>query len=144
VKTFLNTRLVASRQLCRIAAVMGFVLLAGASMATAQLAGTVKFSTTFPFTVGNRVLPAGSYTVTSDDDAPYAFAVIEGSGVRVFWDIRPAEASRDAAKTEVVFTQLGKDHILKSVWVEGSTDGIETAAAEPERQAASGTAQRAG
>ncbi|HEX4959650.1 MAG TPA: hypothetical protein VF173_02340 [Thermoanaerobaculia bacterium] len=117
----------------RILAVTGFAMFASLSVAQAQLEESFKFTTTFPFTVGNATLPAGSYTITPDEDAPAAFCIIEGKGVKMFFEIRSAETAQAPAKSEAVFTRFGQGYVLKNVWVEGSAEGIETTVAEPER-----------
>ena len=40
------------------------LVLASAGAANAQLVSTMKFTTSFPFMVGNKSMPAGAYTVT--------------------------------------------------------------------------------
>jgi hypothetical protein len=40
------------------------VLIAGAGSANAQLTNTMKFTTTFPFVVSGKTMPAGAYTAT--------------------------------------------------------------------------------
>ncbi len=37
------------------------------------------------------------------------------------------------AKTEVVFKRYGQGYVLKSVWEEGSNEGVETVMVEAER-----------
>ena len=41
----------------------GLVVLAGVVPASAQVLEGVTFTTSFPFTVGHKTLPAGTYTV---------------------------------------------------------------------------------
>lgn len=117
----------------RIAAVAGFAMFASLSSAQAQLVESFKFTTAFPFVLGHEMLPAGAYTITADEDAPTAFCTLRGEGVKMFFAIHSAESVEPASKSEVVFTRFGPEYVLKSVWVQGSVDGIATAVTEPER-----------
>ena len=59
-----------------------FLLFAGVQPAGAQVIGAVEFTTTFPFAVGNANVPAGTYTIRPDDDAP-AVLILTGAHVGV-------------------------------------------------------------
>jgi hypothetical protein len=120
--------------LVRSIAFAGGILLVGAIQdASAQIDYPVEFTTTFPFTVGQATVPAGTYTIKAVDDDP---ALLELSGQRVglFFQASSATASGKASRTEVVFKRYGKAYVLKDVWLEGADTGIESVAAEGERR----------
>jgi hypothetical protein len=112
----------------------GILLLAGVQNASAQITGPVEFTTSFPFTVGNATVPAGSYTIRPDDTDPQILELTGAHGA-VFFQTDYAEAPQTPSKTEVVFKRYGHAYVLKNIWVVGSTSGAETTAVEGERHA---------
>ena len=113
----------------------GSLLLAGVQNASAQIVYPVEFTTSFPFTVGNASVPAGSYTIRPDDDDP-AILELKGAHTFVLFQTENAVARETPAKTEVVFKRYGDGYVLKDIWLAGSNDGAETMSVERERHAA--------
>jgi hypothetical protein len=113
----------------------GILVLAGVQNASAQIVYPVEFTTSFPFTVGNTSVPAGSYTIRPDDDNP-AILELTGAHTSVLFQTEGATARETPSKTEVVFKRYGDGYVLKDIWLAGSRDGAETIAAEGERHAA--------
>jgi hypothetical protein len=100
-----------------------------------QFVPAVEFTTSFPFTVGNTNVPAGSYSIRQDDDNPKVLE-LTGGRTAVLFEAENPQARQTPSKTEVVFNRYGDSYVLKSVWVEGSDMGYETIGAEGERHAA--------
>jgi hypothetical protein len=113
----------------------GIIVLAGVQNASAQIVDRVEFTTAFPFTVGHATVPAGSYTITPDEDNPQ-FLQLRGDRVGVFFQTENTEVRELPSKTEVVFNRYGDGYLLKEIWIAGSNAGAETMAAEPERHMA--------
>ena len=113
----------------------GILLLAGIQNANAQITNPIEFTTSFPFTVGNATMPAGTYTIRPDDDNSEVLE-LTGEHGSVLFQTDAARADRPAAKTEVVFKRYGDAYILKDVWLEGSDRGAETLPQEGERHVA--------
>jgi hypothetical protein len=113
----------------------GILVLAGVQNASAQIIYPVEFTTSFPFTVGNATVPAGSYTIRPDDDNP-AILELTGSHASVLFQTEDAEARETPAKTEVVFKRYGTGYVLKDVFLAGSNSGAETISVEGEKHAA--------
>jgi hypothetical protein len=113
----------------------GILLLTGVQNASAQIDTSVEFTTSFPFTVGNTNVPAGSYSIRQDDDNPKILE-LTGGRTAVLFEAENPQARQTPSKTEVVFNRYGDRYVLKSVWVEGSDIGYETTRAEGERHAA--------
>jgi hypothetical protein len=109
----------------------GVLLLGGVHAASAQITYPVEFKTTFPFTVGNTTLPAGSYTIRPDDTHPEVLE-LTGAHTSVFFDTENASARETPSKTEVVFKRYGDGYVLKNIWVGGETTGAEAVAVHGE------------
>jgi hypothetical protein len=60
------------------------LVLAGVQNASAQITNLVEFTTAFGFTVGNATVPAGSYTIRPDDDAPNILIMTGAHGDVIF------------------------------------------------------------
>jgi hypothetical protein len=114
---------------------VALLVFAGVQNASAQVTGTVDFTTSFPFTVGNASVPAGSYTITPDFDSPDILA-LSGGRTSVLFQTKFTDARQTPSKTEVVFKRYGDTYVLKDIWIAGSETGAETMPLEGERHAA--------
>jgi hypothetical protein len=113
----------------------GLLVFAGVQNANAQITGPVEFTTAFPFTVGNTHVPAGSYTITPDDDNPQILE-LSGGQTAVLFEARDTQTRQVPSKTEVVFNHYGDGYVLKDVYIVGSPIGAEATAGEGERHMA--------
>jgi hypothetical protein len=111
------------------------LLLAGAQNVGAQIIDTVEFTTLFPFTAGNAKLPAGTYSIRPDEDNPQILE-LTGAHTAALVEAQSTQAGRPSSKTDVVFKRFGNVYVLKSVWVEGSSEGATIILAEGEKHAA--------
>jgi hypothetical protein len=121
---------------------LGILIVAGVQNASAQIIDTVEFTTSFPFTVGNTTVPAGSYTIRPDDDNPQILELM-GKDTAALFQIQTAQARETPSKTELVFSRYGNSYVLKSIWIEGSNDGAETMPVEGERHVAKHPGEKA-
>jgi len=121
--------------------VLGVLTVAGVQNASAQIIDNVDFTTSFPFTVGNTTVPAGSYTIRPDDDNPQIL-MLQGKNASVLFQVDVASARKTPSKTEVVFSRYGNSYVLKNIWVEGSDSGAETMPVEGERHVAKSSAAK--
>ena len=110
----------------------GILVLAGVQNASAQITNSVEFTTSFPFTVGNTTVPAGSYTIRPDDDDPNIL-VLNGARADVLFQTENTAQESIPSKTEVTFNRYGDGYVLKSIQVEGSDIGYVTIPVEGER-----------
>src|SRR6266498_1613152 len=110
----------------------GFLVLAGVQNASAQIVNSLEFTTTFPFTVGNATVPAGSYTIRPDDDAPQLLA-LTGAGTSVLFVTENAQPRETPTKTEVVFQRYDTGYGLKNIWLDDADIGYVTPTSEGER-----------
>ena len=112
----------------------GILVLAGVQNAVAQITNSVEFTTSFPFTVGNTKVPAGSYTIRPDDDDPNIL-VLTGARADVLFQTENRAQESIPSKTEVTFNRYGDGYVLKGIQVEGSEIGYLTIPVEGERHA---------
>jgi len=98
--------------------VLGVLTVAGVQNASAQIIDNVDFTTSFPFTVGNTTVPAGSYTIRPDDDNPQIL-MLQGKNASVLFQVDVASARKTPSKTEVVFSRYGNSYVLKNIWGRG-------------------------
>ncbi len=108
----------------RSALIASGLVLASAGAANAQLVSTMKFTTSFPFMVGNRSMPAGAYTVTPLE-SDHSLMEITNGHTSVFLltekDIPKVEPRQD----EVIFTKRGDTYVLQEIWDASSSIGAE-------------------
>ena len=113
-----------TRSFTTTAIAAGALVLTCASAANAQLPDNMKFTTTFPFTVGTTQLPAGSYEVTPLPQDNALLRISNGhDSVLVMTEndsprVRPGQ-------DEVTFLKRGDTYVLKDIWDAGVGSGVE-------------------
>jgi hypothetical protein len=120
----------------RVMVFTALTTLAGATLAHAQVTDPVEFTTSFPFTVGNTSMPAGSYEIRRDTDNGTVYRIDEPKKhIGTLFEVEPTSTSPNKVpqKSEVVFKRYGQGYVLKSIWEVGSTDGVQTVTTEAER-----------
>jgi hypothetical protein len=117
--------------LCSIGLAAGILVFGGVQNASADINDTLEFTTSFPFTVGQSTVPAGTYTITPDDDNP-KFLLLTGGRTSVFFQTDDKETNEPRSRTEVVFNEYDGGYVLKNIWVAGSRSGAESVTAEGE------------
>jgi hypothetical protein len=106
----------------------------GAAVAHAQVTDPVEFTTQFAFTVGNTTMPPGSYEIRRDTDNGTVYRIESAKKhIGTLFEVEPTSMNKPPAKTEVVFKRYGSGYVLKSVWEEGSSEGVQTVMVEAER-----------
>ena len=100
------------------------LVIASAGAANAQLVYPMKFSTTFPFTVGHTSLPAGDYTVTPLEGDHDVMRLSNGhTSVLVMTEQdTPKVAPRH---DEMSFTKQGDTYVLREFWDASTATGAE-------------------
>jgi len=113
-----------------LAVVLGMLTLsAPAPVAAADIRANVPFS----FTVNKKVLPPGTYNVTSG--AGHAL-VFRGFGAGAVILGQRAESS-NSTSPKLVFHRYGDEYILREVWM-GGASGYQLSETKRERELASG------
>lgn len=107
-------------------------LFAAAGAARAQSPVNIKVSVPFDFYVGDRLLPAGEYTVRRAGAGAGNLLVVAGAGERAARQTNAVEgASADA--TRLVFHRYGGQYFLARLWVAGDREGREFRPSKRER-----------
>jgi hypothetical protein len=118
----------------RIMVFTAVATVAGATLAHAQVTDPVEFTTSFPFTVGNTSMPAGSYEIRRDTDSGAVYRIDEPKKhIGTLFEVEPTTMNKPPQKSEVVFKRYGQGYVLKSIWESGSSDGVQTVTTEAER-----------
>lgn len=111
-------------------------LVAAAPAARAQSPVNIKVEVPFDFHVGERLMPAGRYTIrrAAADTNRTLVVAGEGEGERAAVATAPV-AGREARRTALVFHRYGGEHFLRAAWTAGETEGREFAESKRERAA---------
>jgi hypothetical protein len=112
----------------------GLLATAGVAPAGAQVYDTIKFTTSFPFMVGTKMLPAGSYTVSPVAGIGASVLEVRGRKEGALFATENASLPRtDPKQTEVIFDKSGDHYVLTEVWDEASQQGAERVPSRTER-----------
>ena len=104
--------------------------------AMAQLTGTLTFQAPFAFYAGNAKLPAGSYTVTQQDDNTDLLRIESADGSHsVFVEYMADDSDTAPARTEVAFNKYSNTEFLCRISVEGQ-NAMQLLASKVEQNAA--------
>ena len=110
--------------LFRSALVAAGLVIASAGTASAQLTTTMRFTTTFPFMVGQRSMPAGSYTVTPLEGDRAVLELRSGHSAVLLLTEKDSPAA-GPRQDEVIFTRHGDTYVLREVWDASTATGAQ-------------------
>lgn len=104
--------------------------------ASAQLVGTMDFTTSFPFYVGNALLPAGSYHFRNENtDASMLLLESDTLGkVGIFIEYIPMKSASPHRQSDVVFHKYGDREYLSNLWLEGQRFGMKIEPSKGEKR----------
>lgn len=125
------------------------LVILGALAATplfAQIPNGLKFTTSFPFYVGDKYMPAGSYLITQQENT--RALLVRGADESNLTDAAfiqsvPTETSTPVNHSLVTFHEYSDVAFLASLTVRGDTDGLEVRPSKREEQAALSTRAQA-
>ena len=104
----------------------GFAALVGVAPASAQVFQEVTFTTSFPFTVGHKTLPAGSYTVRPAYEGDGSLLEIRGRNDSAMFVGQNAGKPRvDPNEDAVVFDRTGDHYVLAEIWDGSDREGAD-------------------
>jgi hypothetical protein len=102
-----------------------FALFFGVSAARAQEGG-LQAAVPFNFVAGNKVLPAGHYTLRNWGNSSGVIALKDlDESIDSFSMTTPCSLKQPAKSSKLVFHRVGNEYFLYQVWVEGETTGRE-------------------
>jgi len=102
-----------------------FALFFGVSAAHAQESG-LQAAIPFNFVAGNKVLPAGHYTLRNWGNSSNVIALRDSDEPIGAFSITSACSLREPAKnSKLVFHRIGNEYFLYQIWVEGENTGRE-------------------
>ena len=116
------------KTLVRTTLIAAGLSIVSAGAVSAQISDTMKFTTTFPFTVEGRTMPAGSYTITPLD-LDRSLMEISNGRTAVLMLTEPDTPKGPPKQDQVIFDRHGDTYVLREIWDASSVTGAE--AVEP-------------
>lgn len=114
-------------------------LLIGLAATSAQAQSKIKVNVPFDFTIGDRLLQAGEYTVQPASPNVTSEVLLfrngEGSPRAVTMGIR-IEPNSKVTQAKLVFHRYGESYFLSQVWMNAGDAGSEIRAGSHERELA--------
>jgi hypothetical protein len=105
----------------------GLALLTGVCPASAQIYQEMTFKTTFPFMVGSKLLPAGTYTVSPAFDGAASLLEIRGGGrhAALFFGVNAGKPQVDPNQSAALFNRSGDHYVLTEIWDASDREGTD-------------------
>jgi hypothetical protein len=131
IKIFMNN-------LAKLLTKIGLISLLSVLPLAAQVGNGVKFTTPFPFYVGDTKMPSGSYTLTQPDDLNFQIAIIRGADGKhnAAFSVNPTENPQTPNSSKVVFQRYGDNLYFNRVIVQGYETGMVALKTKAEKKAA--------
>jgi hypothetical protein len=131
IKIFMNN-------LSKLITKIGLISLLSVLPLAAQVGNGVKFTTPFPFYVGDSQMPSGSYSLTQPDDLNFQIAIIRSEdGLHsAAFGVNPTEDPQTPNQSKVVFQRYGDNLYLNRVIVQGYETGMVALQTKAEKKAA--------
>ena len=104
-------------------AVMSVIAFTAAS-ARAQLPQELRFRTVFPFVVGNREMPPGTYEIQRVGDDEYLYAIRGPKSAILETNFVGKPPALSTSSDEVIFRRVGDTLVMEEVWDPASATGI--------------------
>ena len=116
---------------------MGLLSLLSVVPLAAQIVNGVRFTTSFPFYVGNAKMPAGSYKITQSDMNKSILQIQSNDGVHsALIEFVPTHSAQPHPHSDVTFHKYGDAEYLNRVWVQGQKYGMKVEPTKAETKAA--------
>jgi hypothetical protein len=114
---------------------IGLLCLTFAIPATAQIANSLNFTTTFPFMVNDTKMPAGTYAVRQNDQG--LLTIQDSSGKHsALTQYTPMRADTAHTSSDVTFNRYGSTEFLNMLWVGGQRFGMQLQPGKAEKKLA--------
>ena len=98
----------------------------------------------FNFIIGQKILPAGEYTIRPNRINSKTVWLVQGSDTQAgaFFLTMPVWARETQEKTRLVFHKYGDQYFLSQIWTAGDNSGRELSMPRKEVELAKNTAER--
>jgi hypothetical protein len=105
---------------------------------------TVNADIPYAFTVMDRTLPAGKYTIkVLDSDEPNVLEISSADGrTSVLVNTEDTQSARTPDKTKLVFDKVGDQYFLSQVWIAGDESGSQLVKTKMEQRLENSGANR--
>ena len=122
------------KQALKVFSMLSLSVMLGAVSVYAGLAVPVKANIPFDFTVANKTLPAGAYTVAPTSTQGVSLIRCEDCRASELFLTNSVQARREQGQTKLVFRRYGDRYFLAQVWTAGDTGGRELGQSRTERE----------
>ena len=132
------------KQILKAATMLSLVVAMTITFASAPAAadslGSIRVDVPFEFSAGQRVFPAGKYTIRQAGVSANGLIQIrsEDDKASVFLSTHYAQSVQSRDESALIFHRYGDQYFLFQVWAVGETIGLEMPKSSMERQAARG------
>ncbi len=140
----MNREMTMTKKIYSTFAMLGLFLVLAVGSVQAQSEGRVEVNIRFDFQVGNKVLPAGEYTVKPLTQKSVVIRSADGREVLVAMTPNSISNGGKAASERLVFRKYGDQYFLTQVWTDRDADGRALTPSKAEREAKAQTLARGG
>jgi hypothetical protein len=115
--------------------ILGLAVVAGASVAQAQIIGNLKSNIPFSFYVRNRLMPAGDYNIAELNPGSGLMEIrsADGKMAAVFLTIGKQEKDT-RTPSELIFHKYGANVFLSEIVEQGEIDGAQVVKSKMEKR----------
>ena len=117
-------------------AMLSLLFMLAVTSVQAQSGDSLQANIRFDFQVGEKVLPAGEYTVRRMSHNTLLIESADGSERLIAQTWNKIDGIGKATRVKLVFNQYGDQYFLSQVWLNRGGDGRELKSTEAEREAA--------
>ena len=123
---------------------LSLLLILTAGTVSAQSDGIGVINIPFNFIIGQKVLPAGEYTIRPNRSDSKTVWQVQGNDTQAgaFFLTIPVSARETQEKTRLVFHKYGDQYFLSQVWIAGDNSGRELSMPRKEVELAKNTSER--
>jgi hypothetical protein len=127
----------------KLSVLIGILLTLAAIPALAQTDNEVTFQAPFAFYAGDVAMPAGSYTLTSDDSTKVLFINGEDGSHSALVKYELVDLDTPPSATEITFNKYGETDFLDGITVKGDESKMRILTSRAEKDAAQASAVEA-
>jgi hypothetical protein len=121
------------KQVLRIFSMLSLAVTLACAAVYANPAGPVRANIPFDFSVANKTLPAGVYTVATMTTPGLLLIRREDGRTGALIQTQGVQARREQDKTKLVFRRYGDHYFLAQLWTAGDSNGRELWKSRTER-----------